>query len=142
MSLENLGNIGEFVGALAVVLSGRDFGPMLSAERRVSVEGKVLRDGAEPLVATEVLMLEAKEGVKTRAINMLLPVAAIIVTVLIWARFSARIVGRVSFCPQCGGKTTRIHRRKRHRLLGKILGMPVTRRKCSDCGWRGLTALT
>jgi Na+/H+ antiporter NhaC len=30
--------------ALAVVLTGRDFGPMRSAERRVSAEGKVLRD--------------------------------------------------------------------------------------------------
>ena len=73
---------------------------------------------------------------------LLVILGAIIMAVLIWARFSARIVGAVSFCPQCGGKTTRIHRRKRHRLLGKILGMPVTRRKCSDCGWRGLTALT
>jgi Na+/H+ antiporter NhaC len=69
--------------ALAVILTGRDFGPMRSAERRVSAEGKVLRDGAEPLVATEVLMLEAKEGVPARALNMLLPVATIIVTVLI-----------------------------------------------------------
>jgi Na+/H+ antiporter NhaC len=69
--------------ALAVVVSGKDFGPMRDAERRVGEEGKVLRDGAEPLVATEVLMLEAKEGVPPRALNMLLPVAALIVTVLV-----------------------------------------------------------
>jgi predicted RNA-binding Zn-ribbon protein involved in translation (DUF1610 family) len=74
--------------------------------------------------------------------TLMVLLGAIIVTVLFWARFSARFVGAVSFCPHCGGKTTRIHRRSRHRLLGMILGMPVTRRKCSDCGWRGLTALT
>lgn len=67
--------------ALAVVLTGRDFPAMREAERRVREEGKLLRDGAEPLVATDVLMLEAKKGVMPRAINMLLPVGAILVTV-------------------------------------------------------------
>ena len=64
---------------LAVVLSGKDFGPMKEAERRVREEGKILRDGAEPLVADDVVMMPAKEGVPPRAINMVLPVAAMIV---------------------------------------------------------------
>ncbi len=68
--------------ALGVILTGRDFGPMTEAERRVVEEGKVLRDGAEPLVATEVLMLEAKPGVPLRSLNMVLPIATIVVTVL------------------------------------------------------------
>ncbi len=45
------------VMALAVVLTGRDFRSMRQAERRVKEEGKLLRDGAEPLVATEVRMV-------------------------------------------------------------------------------------
>ena len=39
--------------AFAIGLTGRDFGPMLKAERRARIKGKVLRDGAEP--ATETL---------------------------------------------------------------------------------------
>lgn len=56
-----------------VVLTGKDFGPMGRAEKRALETGKVLRDGAEPLVSTEVLSLPAKEGVKPRASNMLAP---------------------------------------------------------------------
>ncbi len=68
--------------ALGVVLTGRDFGAMREAERRVREEGKLLRDGAEPLVATEVLMLEVKEGVRPKAVNMLVPVATLVATTL------------------------------------------------------------
>jgi len=67
--------------ALTVVLTGKDFGAMREAERRVREEGKLLRDGAEPLVATDVLMLEAKPGVPARARNMVVPVLVILVTV-------------------------------------------------------------
>ena len=55
---------------LATVVTGRDFAAMRKAEHRVREGGKLLRDGAEPLVATEVLMLEAKDGVVPRARNM------------------------------------------------------------------------
>ena len=36
--------------ALFIGLSGRDFGPMLEAERRARRTGKVLRDGAQPMM--------------------------------------------------------------------------------------------
>ncbi len=68
--------------ALVVVVMDINLGPMKQAEHRVRHEGKLLRDGASPLVAGEVLMLEGKPGVPHRAINMLLPIATIIVTVL------------------------------------------------------------
>ncbi len=68
--------------ALVVVLTDADVGPMKHAERRVRTEGKLLSDGAEPLIATEVLMLESKPGVPARAANMVIPVVTIIVTVL------------------------------------------------------------
>ncbi len=69
--------------ALAVVLSGRDFGAMREAERRVREEGKLLRDGAEPLVATDVLMINAKEGIPALARNMVVPVLVMVVTVFV-----------------------------------------------------------
>jgi Na+/H+ antiporter NhaC len=68
------------VFALAFALSERDFGPMKEAERRVREEGKVLRDGAEPLIASDALMLPPKEGVPHRAFNMVFPVAAVLLT--------------------------------------------------------------
>jgi Na+/H+ antiporter NhaC len=64
--------------ALVVGVTSLDFGPMASAERRVVEEGKILRDGAEPLVAAEVLAVPAKEGVRPRPLNMLVPIAAVV----------------------------------------------------------------
>ena len=65
---------------LVVILTEKDFGPMKKAEHRVSVENKLLRDGAEPLVSTDVVAMEAKKGIPPRAINMVLPVATLVVT--------------------------------------------------------------
>jgi len=72
--------------ALVVALWSRDFGPMAVAERRVREEGKVLRDGAEPLVAPEALAVPVKDGVEPRAINLVLPMVTVVVAlpVLLW----------------------------------------------------------
>ena len=66
---------------LFIVLTGKDFGPMRRAERRAREEGKPLRDGAKPLISTEVIAVEKKEGVKPRMINMLLPILFMALTV-------------------------------------------------------------
>jgi len=63
---------------LVVILSGKDIGPMKKAEKRVREEGKLLRDGAEPLISEDVVMLEKKEGILPRSINMILPVAVMV----------------------------------------------------------------
>jgi len=63
---------------LIVVLTEKDFSPMKKAEHRVRVENKLLRDGAEPLISTEVVTMEAKEGVPLRALNMILPVVTMV----------------------------------------------------------------
>jgi Na+/H+ antiporter NhaC len=65
---------------LATVLTGREIGPMREAERRVREDGKLLRDGAEPLVSDEVVQMDAKPGIPPRAINMVLPVAVMVLT--------------------------------------------------------------
>jgi tetracycline resistance efflux pump len=63
---------------LFVVIIQKDFEPMRKAEIRVKKENKLLRDGAEPLIADEVVMMEQKPGIKPRAINMLIPVATMV----------------------------------------------------------------
>lgn len=68
------------VGMVAyIAFTFRDFGPMKHAERRALDTGKTIADGALPLVSTEVTSIEAKHGVPPRAINMLLPIATMIV---------------------------------------------------------------
>lgn len=60
------------------VITPKDIGPMKKAEKRVREEHKLLRDGAEPLIADDVVMMEQKPGVKPRAINMLIPVVTMV----------------------------------------------------------------
>jgi Na+/H+ antiporter NhaC len=58
----------------------KDFGPMKKAEERAMKEGKVLRDGAVPLIGKELTEMKAYPGLKTRVfLNFLLPVLMIIV---------------------------------------------------------------
>ncbi len=64
-----------------VVVSGRNFGPMRHAERRAREEGKLLRDGARPMISEEVLALPPASGTTRRAINMILPVVLMVLMV-------------------------------------------------------------
>ena len=65
-----------------IAISGRDWGPMARAETRARETGKVLRDGATPLVSDEVLSLPTKEGATPRARNMVVPTLVLLATVL------------------------------------------------------------
>lgn len=68
-----------FVGLIAGGII-KDFGPMKKAEDRAINEGKVLRDGAEPLIGKELTEMKAYEGIKQRVfLNFLLPVIMIVV---------------------------------------------------------------
>lgn len=66
---------------LIVALTGWDIGPMRRAERRAREEGKVLRDGATPIVDTEVLMTPVKPGVAPCLSHMLAPLLAMLLMV-------------------------------------------------------------
>ncbi|MCK5134667.1 MAG: hypothetical protein KAR19_02675 [Bacteroidales bacterium] len=66
-----------------VIVSKKDFGPMAKAEKRTRETGKLLNDGARPLVSDEVTSYEMKEGVKPRAINMIVPLVVMIVMMFI-----------------------------------------------------------
>ncbi len=71
---------------LAVVMVGLiagkiipDFGPMKTAEDRAQNEGKVLRDGAEPLMGQELTNIEPYEGIQTSLLwNFIFPVVLVI----------------------------------------------------------------
>ncbi len=63
-----------------VIAFRRHFGPMLAAERRVYSEGKVLRDGAVPLMPTETIL---GEPVKERRASPLLFVVSIVVLIAV-----------------------------------------------------------
>lgn len=75
----NLYAILALVVMILVVLTERDIGPMARAEQRVRETGQVLREGAEPLVSTEVIAIEAKPGVEPRALNMLVPIFMMVI---------------------------------------------------------------
>ncbi|MEQ8206040.1 MAG: Na+/H+ antiporter NhaC family protein [Woeseia sp.] len=66
------------VGAIAARIIP-EFGPMKAAEARAEHEGKVLRDGAQPLMSRELTDIEPFEGIRTSLFwNFILPVLIVI----------------------------------------------------------------
>ncbi len=63
---------------LFIIITRKDFGPMKKAEERARTTGKVLRDGAKPLISSDVISMEKKENVNPKAINMILPIAVMV----------------------------------------------------------------
>ncbi len=63
---------------LLIILTQKDFGPMKKAELRAKREGKVLRDGARPMISSKLINILPKSNIKPKAINMLLPVIVMI----------------------------------------------------------------
>lgn len=80
----------NFYALIAVLFVGligsgvvKDFGPMKKAELRAMETGKVLADGAQPLVGKELTGMDAYPGFKPRVfLNFLLPVLMIITTAI------------------------------------------------------------
>ena len=65
-----------------VAATGWDAGPMRRAERRAADEGKLVRDGARPVV-TDTVLLEGADGkVPARARNLVVPLTLMIGMVL------------------------------------------------------------
>ena len=62
---------------LVVILGRRDVGEMRTAEAR----GSLLREGATPMIPDETLEVAPVPGAPARALNMLLPIAALVVLV-------------------------------------------------------------
>lgn len=64
--------------ALLVALFNWNIGPMRLAENRIANEGKVLWDGAQPMLAEELTDVAVKEGIPIRAYNMVVPITIMV----------------------------------------------------------------
>ncbi len=64
---------------LIIIFTQKDFGPMKEAERRAREEGKLLNDGATPMISSDIIALETKEGVEPKAYNMILPIFTMVI---------------------------------------------------------------
>lgn len=60
--------------ALFTALTGLEFGPMARAKKRAEEQGKLLADGARPLVGESITQARAQAGVAPRARHFLVPV--------------------------------------------------------------------
>jgi Na+/H+ antiporter NhaC len=85
-----------FYPILAIVMVGllvatqRDFGPMLSAERRARAGDGLHREGAQLMADTTGRSLEAKAGAPGRWANAALPVLTVVLVVLLGLYFDGR----------------------------------------------------
>jgi len=77
-----------FVGLIA--WSGRDFGPMLKAEKRAIATGDLFRPGSQPLLDKELTELQPPEGKKLLWQNAVLPIGVVVGTVIIGLYFNGR----------------------------------------------------
>lgn len=68
---------------LGIALLVRDYGPMLTAERRARKTGKVVADGSSPLASKELTDMRIKEGIPLRASNALIPVLTVVILVIV-----------------------------------------------------------
>jgi len=84
-----------------VVVSGRDFGPMLGAERRARKSGAVVREGASPTLSSALDAAEPKPGVPARWFNAVAPIALVLgaTIALIWSTGHASLEGASGFDP-------------------------------------------
>lgn len=82
-----------------VIISGKDFGPMARAERRTRETGKLLNENARPMVSDEITSYEMKEGIRPRAMNMIIPLATMIVMMIVSLVYTGwdKVEGSVSF---------------------------------------------
>ncbi len=83
---------------LATILTRREIGPMREAERRATEEGKLLADGAQPMVAEEVVSTKPEPGFEPRAIYLVLPIVTMIGAIIA----GILVTGRRGSSPDAG----------------------------------------
>ena len=66
-----------------IAISGRDFGPMLKAERRARLKGQVLAPGATPVSSLDTKEVIADSDVEKKWYNGFIPIFAVIITTLV-----------------------------------------------------------
>ncbi|WP_427339637.1 Na+/H+ antiporter NhaC family protein [Caloranaerobacter sp. DY30410] len=75
---------------LMIAITGKDYGPMLKAERRARKTGKLVADGAIPLASKELTDMEIKENIPLRAYNAIIPVLTVIIMVIVGLYINGR----------------------------------------------------
>jgi Na+/H+ antiporter NhaC len=66
-----------------VIITRKDIGPMARAEKRTRETGLLLNEGSRPMVSDEITSCEMKEGIRPRAMNMIIPLAVMILMMLV-----------------------------------------------------------
>jgi len=78
------------VFVLMVILTDRDYGPMLKAELRARREGKVIRDGARPASDLDNEALAPLAGKPRRWYNAIVPIAVMTIITILGMYFTGR----------------------------------------------------
>jgi Na+/H+ antiporter NhaC len=73
---------------LTVAISGRDFGPMLKAERRALTKGQLLAPNATPISNLDAREITAEENVEKKWFNGFIPIGVVILTTIIGLWFT------------------------------------------------------
>lgn len=76
-----------FFGLMLIVWR-RDFGPMLTAERRAIETGALMRDGADPASDFDAEELRPPEGTTPRWVNAVIPIVVVIATAVMGMAFT------------------------------------------------------
>ena len=66
-----------------IAFTGKDYGPMLKAERRARYEGKLVADGSKPLASKELTDMKIKDGTPLRVMNAVLPIITVVLVVIV-----------------------------------------------------------
>jgi Na+/H+ antiporter NhaC len=66
-----------------VIVTRKDIGPMVRAEKRTRETGKLMNEGSRPMVSEEITACEMKEGIKPRAVNMIVPLFTMILMMIV-----------------------------------------------------------
>lgn len=61
-----------------VILTKRDVGPMIKAEKRTKETGKLLNDNAKPMISETITSYKPKEGIQAKAYNMIIPLLTMV----------------------------------------------------------------
>lgn len=61
-----------------IILTKKDFGPMVKAEQRVKETGKLHDDDSQPMISDELTDVFTKEGIQPKAFNMVLPIVVMV----------------------------------------------------------------
>ncbi len=82
-----------------VIITRKDFGPMVRAEKRTRETGRLLNEGSRPMVSEEITSCEMKDGVKPRAMNMIVPLLTMILMMIVSLAYTGwgEVEGSVSF---------------------------------------------